>query len=243
MKQLIFILFAISSVYANASDILFDKANKLYAQEKYTDAILLYDSIISSGLESSELYYNLGNCSYKNSDWANAIWHYEKSLQLDKNEKTKQNLELVNLKIIDQIEAPPQLFYKKWWFNLILLLNTKTWQILSVIIICFILLLKTLNQLRYLKKYNFSHLLMPIAMTLFFISMSSYSNTYSKKEAIIFSSSVIVNSAPSNNSTNLFSLHAGTKVEITDAIGEWIYIKIQNGNNGWIQKSDCKTLQ
>ena len=66
---------------------------------------------------------------------------------------------------------------------------------------------------------------------------------YKVVEAIIFSSTTIANSAPTNNSTNLFSLHSGSKVEIVDAIGDWINIKIANGNNGWIKESDCKILQ
>ena len=68
-------------------------------------------------------------------------------------------------------------------------------------------------------------------------------NVITKKEAIIFTSSVVVNSAPTTNSTNLFSLHSGSKIEILDTIGEWINIKIANGKNGWIKKSDCKTLK
>jgi tetratricopeptide (TPR) repeat protein len=242
MKRLTFILFAIFSINTYASDSLFNKANELYSKEKYTDAILIYDSIISNGLESSDLYYNLGNCYYKNSDWANAIWHYEKSLKLESLANTLQNLELVQLKIVDRIEPLPQLFYTKWWHNLLSLFKTRTWQILSIIIIFFVFLIRTLNQFINFKKDNFSHFLIPIAVTLLFISTSSYHNNYSKKEAIIFSSSVVINSAPTNNSTNLFSLHSGSKVVIIDQIGDWINIKIANGNRGWIKQTDCKKL-
>ena len=242
MKRLTLILFAISSINTYASVSLFNKANELYSQEKYNDAILLYDSIISSGQESSELYYNLGNCYYKNSDWANAIWHYEKSLQLDENETTKQNLELVNLKIIDRIEPLPQLFYKKWWHSFISLFTTYFWQIITLLIIWIALFFKLLSQFTTIKKEHFLQFLYPIAIILLFATYSSYKENYTKKEVIIFSSTVVVNSAPTNNSTNLFSLHSGSKVEITDYIGEWVRIKITNGNSGWIKESDCKVL-
>lgn len=242
MKKLALILFAIFSINTYANESLFKKANELYSQEKYNSAILLYDSIISSGLESSELYYNLGNCYYKTSDWANSIWHYEKSLRLQKSANTLQNLELVQLKIVDRIEPLPELFYKKWWSNLLSSFSTRTWQMLSIIIICCVFLIKIINQFVNFKKDNFLYLLTAIAITLFFISTSSYHDNYSRKEAIIFSSSIVVNSAPTNNSTNLFSLHSGSKVEITDSIGEWIKIKIVNGNSGWIKESDCKIL-
>ena len=92
---------------------LFINANTEYANENYLGAISLYDSISSMNLESSELFYNLGNCYYKIQDWANSIWYYEKSLQLNpKNKNALHNLKIVKLKIIDQIDPIPQLFYK-----------------------------------------------------------------------------------------------------------------------------------
>ena len=75
-----------------------------------------------------------------------------------------------------------------------------------------------------------------------FATYSSYKENYTKKEVIIFSSTVVVNSAPTNNSTNLFSLHSGSKAEIIDQIGNWINIKIANGNSGWVEQTDCKEL-
>ena len=44
------------------------------------------------------------------------------------------------------------------------------------------------------------------------------------------------------NSTELFLLHSGVKVEIIDEIGEWINIKTSNGNKGWIKENKCKLL-
>lgn len=80
MKRLIFILSLFICSQNFASEQVFELGNKQYVNENYSAAISLYDSILISGLESSELYYNLGNCHYKTNDWANAIWHYEKKL-------------------------------------------------------------------------------------------------------------------------------------------------------------------
>ncbi|MBT5750046.1 MAG: SH3 domain-containing protein [Flavobacteriales bacterium] len=78
-------------------------------------------------------------------------------------------------------------------------------------------------------------------MSLFF-THSSYTQNFVKKEGIIFTSTVIVNSAPTSNSTNLFSLHSGSKVVIIDEIGDWINIRIANGNSGWITQNSIKEL-
>jgi tetratricopeptide (TPR) repeat protein len=242
MKLKTLILALLLSINSFASEQLFIKANEAYSNSDYTTAVNLYDSIISSGFESYELYFNLGNCYYQNKDWANAIWHYEKSLQLDKNEKTLENIQLAKLKIIDRIEELPQLFYKRWWDKFISIFNTAVWQYLAIVCIWLVFIIKLLSQFTSIKKGNPSNFLYPLAIVLLFATYESYQENYSKTEAIIFSSSVVVNSAPTDISTNQFSLHSGTKVEITDQIGNWINIKLTNGNSGWIKKSDCKIL-
>ena len=242
MKLKTLIITLLVSISSFASDQLFKKANKAYNNSDYTSAITLYDSILTIGLESSELYYNLGNCHYKAQNWANAIWHYEKSLKLERNDKTIQNLELANLKIIDRIEEIPQLFYKKWWSSFISLFNTFSWQLISILIIWLALTIKILSQFTNYKKEYFLSILYSLALISIFATYSSYQKNITKKEAIIFTSSIVVNSAPTTNSTNLFSLHSGSKIEILDTIGEWINIKIANGSSGWIKESGCKVL-
>ena len=242
MKRLIFILSLFICSQNFASEQVFELGNKQYVNENYSAAISLYDSILISGMESSELYYNLGNCHYKTNDWANAIWHYEKSLQLNNNEKTKHNLELVKLKIIDRIEPLPQLFYKKWWINLTQTLSTQVWQILTLFGIGFIFILQLISQFTSLKSKLITKIFSAITVIILLITQTSYHNNFTKKEAIIFSETITVNSAPTSSSTNLFTLHAGSKVEIIDTIGDWINIKIANGNSGWIAQNSIKEL-
>ena len=242
MKRITLLLFLCISLNVIAEQSLFTKANTAYASDSITKAIALYDSILASGRESSELYYNLGNCYYKNKDWANAIWHYEKSLQLTNNEQAQENLELTKLKIIDRIEALPQIFYKQWWISTQGLLSTKHWQYLAILSILLALIFGTMNKLlnKNTKKYYFFFL--TNALLFLLISSSSYQNKIEKEEGIIFSSVVMVNSAPTSRSTELFTLHSGSKLEIIDKIGDWFHIKIANGNSGWILQNSVKKL-
>jgi SH3-like domain-containing protein len=41
-------------------------------------------------------------------------------------------------------------------------------------------------------------------------------------------------SSPDSSGTDLFVLHEGTKVEIEDEVGEWLEIRLSDGNKGWI---------
>ena len=255
MRRLTFIMSLFICSQSFSSEQVFELANKQYVNENYSLAISLYDSIITTGLESSELYYNLGNCYYKTNDWANAIWNYEKSLQLKHNEKTIHNLKLANLKIIDRIVPLPQLFYKKWWNNLNQTFNTQFWQILALLSIGFIFIFRIISLFTSLKSKLFTKIFSVTTVVLLFLAHgnlkypeslnpSSYPfhNNFCKKEAIIFSETATVNSAPSIRSANIFTLHSGSKVEIINIIGDWINIKIANGNSGWVAQNSIKEL-
>jgi SH3-like domain-containing protein len=49
---------------------------------------------------------------------------------------------------------------------------------------------------------------------------------------------VTVRSSPDDTGTELFILHEGSKVKIGDMVGEWLEIRISDGNKGWIKAND-----
>ena len=42
---------------------------------------------------------------------------------------------------------------------------------------------------------------------------------------------------PSENGTELFSLHEGAKFKIEEYSGEWAKIRLADGNVGWLKKN------
>ena len=54
---------------ADGAKNLFQQANTAYEEENYDSTISLLDSLLSVGLESSELYYNMGNTWFKKNGW------------------------------------------------------------------------------------------------------------------------------------------------------------------------------
>lgn len=242
MKRIFIILYIITPIFSFANDSTFIQANKEYQAQNYLKASLLYESIISDSLESAELYHNLGNCYYKQQKWADAIWYYEKSLKYRSSLETSANLKLSRSNIIDKIQPIPKIFYKTWWDNIVTSLQTKSWQIITIAYIWILLILIFINKkLNYRGKIPLKGLAF-LAIFLFLITYSSYEKGDNTKEAIIFPSIVQVNSAPTKNSKNIFSLHSGAKVTILDNINNWIKIEIADGKNGWIKKSNCKII-
>ncbi|HRZ22174.1 MAG TPA: SH3 domain-containing protein, partial [Bacteroidales bacterium] len=88
-----------------------------------------------------------------------------------------------------------------------------------------------------------------IGLSMFFVSMTTVGIAWKQDvsnrrvtEAIVFDPSLTVRSSPSENSVDLFVVHEGTKVAITDRLGDWYEIRIANGSTGWIQNTSIRSI-
>ena len=134
----VILLVAFLDVNATKIDSLFSQANELFTIEQIDSSIVLYDSIISLGYQSEELYFNLGNCFYLKGDIPKSILYFEKSLkQNPSNNFAIENLLLCYKRIV-YLEQLPSLFTHRWWNKITDLLSIKAW---SVTLLLFVWLL------------------------------------------------------------------------------------------------------
>jgi len=224
----------------------FQQANKAYQENRFDDAILSYTKIISSGYESWEVYYNLGNAYYKKDEIAHAILNLERALILDpQNDDIKYNLQLARLRIVDKIQEIPRLFFINWLRQISYAINIEmsgiaTLLLLATFIATLIVRLLKNKPLFELKLTSFFLLLL-----LFLFSSSLLYRIYDAEtniHAIILTERVDIKSAPDDNSTDVFTLHSGVKVEIKDRSVEWVKIRLLDGKVGWTKKSDLEVI-
>jgi SH3-like domain-containing protein len=76
----------------------------------------------------------------------------------------------------------------------------------------------------------------------FVIASCSNNNIQNNHGAIVIESSAYIKSSPEASSTNLFMLHAGTRIEVIENIEGWKKIKIANGNSGWIKEDAIEVI-
>jgi tetratricopeptide (TPR) repeat protein len=236
------ILCFIGNIKAEDNYTTLEKANSEYAKGNYQNAVGLYLQIVKTGYEASELYYNLGNAYFKSNNIPSAILYYEKAKRLNPaDEDIDFNIKVANNKIIDKIDIVPELFYNRWWKAFYNLNTAKGWAIWSIVSLTLLLVLIGLylfsNKIIIRKLcFAFSFLFLvttALSLNFAFIQQKLLTNS---KEAIVFTPTVSVKSSPDINSVDLFVIHEGIKIEITDNIGEWSEIKIANGSKGWIKK-------
>lgn len=244
----ILVIFSTLHIYAATINPDIEAANKAYAKEKYNDAIQLYTKVLDKGLESYELYYNLGNCYFRISNFPMAILNYERGKKLNPaDEDLDFNLKIANTKIVDKIDPIPQLFFVKWWLMLTNLFSFDYWAYIAIgsISFFFIFLFLYLASSTYkMKKLSFwfSNSFLLITVLCIYFAYNQYSVINDKNSAIIFSANVTVKSSPDEKGSDKFVIHEGTKVILLDELNNWVKIKIANGSNGWIEKQTFEVI-
>jgi len=231
------ILFA-ATVFAQGD--LIQKANEHYTKEEFTKAIDGYNQILMAGIESPELYYNLGNAYYKTNQFTIAILNYERAkLLAPDDEDIEFNLLVANQKVVDSIQELPGIFIVRWWNSLINSQTTDNWAILSII--GFILFLTLVGLYFFARSGDVKRISFWAGCFLIVFSILSWSFAARQKSrlvnhsfAIVMQPTVTIKSSPSEKGTNLFVIHEGLKVRITDKLGDWVEIRLADGNKGWL---------
>lgn len=234
--------------YAQASNELFSKANDFYKNGQYTNAIQLYLNIEKSGLESDDLFFNLGNSYYKLNKVAPSIYYYEKALKLNPmHQDASNNLVFAKRMTIDIIEDLPKTFLQRFSSNVIQKLTYNTWAILAVtasFLVAFIFLLYYFSSSpkRKLFYFNITIFACFVMVVTVLFAYSNYKTTQKSRSAIIFAQKSEIKNSPSLDGEEVFELHEGTKVTILDELSNWKKIKLADGKIGWVNTADLKEI-
>ena len=250
MKRIIFFFSLIlcfgSVVFAQSAAM--KQANDLYAAGNYSDAAKLYESLLVKQGVAPELYYNLGNAYYKSNETGKSILNYERALRLSPRfEDARANLELAQQKVVDNIVQAPTFFVGRWIENLIKLLTSNQWFVLSfsvfIVSLIFVLLFVFGSSL-IIRKLSFyaGGSLLAVTVLAFVFAEIRKDQLIIHRDAIVMTGVVTVKSSPDKSGTDLFQLHEGTKVAIESTLGSWTEIKLGNGNIGWVEQENIEKI-
>lgn len=227
---------------------LADEAAKAYNSMHFDQAIKLYGKIIDSGYESAALYYNLGNAYFRNNENAQAVLYYEKALKLSpNNDDIRHNIEVVNNRLTDKVETVPELFYKRWWKQIVNMMSVDAYAVTNVLLLSIALILLALYiamPVLLVKKISFWAGIFIILLFVIGMVAAEQRHHYMENnhEAIVFEPTVNIKSSPDENSKDIFVLHEGTKVTLLDNVADWQEIRISNGSIGWIKASGLRKI-
>jgi tetratricopeptide (TPR) repeat protein len=225
------------------SQALYKSAQKAYKSQDYTSAIKAYQQIIENNDISAEVFYNLGNCYFKTDSIGKSIQYYEKARKLiGDDDDLMHNLKMAHNRTVDKIEPMPEFVVTSTWKNIVNFNTADTWANYALINFAFVFVALILFQLvkqTSLKKTFFGLAIVMLLITaMFYVLAKSRTNAdNSVNQGVVITGSAAIKSAPQSNATDLFVIHEGTIFKILENQSEWLKIRLENGNLGWIQKS------
>ena len=224
------------------------EADSAYARGNYQEAIKGYESLLKQGA-SAEIYYNLGNAYYRTENITRAVLNYERALLLSPGDgDIRFNLQIARSKTIDKIVPESEMFFVTWYRSLVNIMSVDGWgrmALVSLALVIVLFLVYLFSARVWMQKVGFfggGALLVVFALSNIFAWQQSQNLLY-RKGAIVVAPSVTVKSTPAQNGTDLFILHEGTKVVITDgSMKDWREIRLADGKKGWLESKKIELI-
>ena len=178
-----------------------------------------------------------------------AVIAYERALLLSPGDKDiRFNLQMARSKTIDKITPESEMFFVTWYRALVNIQSVDAWARLALIALALAIVLALaylFAERIWLRKVGFFG-----ALALLVVFVVSNLFAWQQKKAIdhptgavIISSAVNIKSTPSKNGTDLFILHEGTRVTITDrSMRDWREVRVGDGKQGWLETKDLEEI-
>jgi len=222
---------------------LFMEGVDAYEKQDYGKAVGAFLSIAENGVRNGELYYNLGNAYLKNGDLGRALLWYERAVRLipgDPDVTFNRDYALSLTKDAapeEEGNAARVLFF--WNY----LLSAQTIQILALVLNAIFWLMLGIT---YHYNKRMIRVFLPIVFfALLFFSMTAGFNIYRdarSNTAVILPAEVSVRSGFGDNATELFVLHAGSRVTIQKTRTGHYQIQYSRDKLGWIKAGDAELI-
>lgn len=223
-------------------------ADSAYVQGNYQKAIELYSTLLKEG-QSADIYYNLGNAYYRTEEITQAILAYERALLLSPGDADiRFNLQLARTKTIDKMVPQSEFFVVTWYRSLVNQMSVDGWAYTSLVLLALTIILALLYLFSspvWLRKVGFFGGLLTL---LFFVLANLFAwqqkqTLMHRDGAIVTGSAVSVKSTPAASGTDLFILHEGTKVIVTDdTMSDWREIRMPDGKVGWVETTQIEII-
>jgi tetratricopeptide (TPR) repeat protein len=221
----------------------FMDGTEAYRNGDWPAAIAAFESLADAGTDNGKLFYNLGNAYLKNDDLGRALLWYERALKripddpdlrfnydyaltLTKDERGERESPLLRI-----------LFFWKYQLShstvrwVAIFLNAALWIALSVLVI---------RKKRLLRP----SIIMIAAATVIFSATAAFNYVEATRirHAVVLSEQVAVRSGFTDTATQLFVLHAGTRVRVERESDTHLLIRYTEDKIGWVKKSEAGVI-
>ncbi len=246
--KLLFMLLIVFGIFQGISpnvDDLSQAAETAYIEGDFQEAAKLYQQMIDEGVQTGEVYFNLGNAYYQLHDLGSSLVNYLRAAQLmPRDEDLRLNIARVRAQRVDasiasvafsdQITEWESSWLSKaevdsfllvlWWLSCgclsayALLPHWRKWVRWAAIICCAILIF-----------VGFANGIRVIVESL-------------SPSAVIVGENVPVLTGSDSKYMQIFELHAAGEVHILERRNDWVRVQLPDLQEGWVQADSVEII-
>ncbi len=228
---------------ANAPMAVFFQANAAYKDGEYSKAIRLYQSILDRGYESGAIYYNMGNCFFKNKRLGEAVLYYLRAKRLmPRDDQLAYNLRYARSFVPQYAGESPGSFWRQRWtsYKSRFTVNELSWMLYG----CFLLM--AFSYILFLVR-RWPVVRLAVVMALWAAVFLFHLWVLTAKVGDYGVQAVVMEKAhsryePIEQATKYYALSEGTVVRILKKEGDWLKIRRSDGKIGWIEKRKLQVI-
>lgn len=214
------------------------------AENAYRNAANYYNSIISSGLKNSGLYYNLGNVYVRLDEPGNAILNYRKALLYEPNDsQIRYNLEYARSLQKNGFTASSgnDILNIIFFWHYLLSAPWKIFILIAVNIIFWLALI--LN--RFGRKFVNTTVIFLIIAVAMICSLGIDLRSSKIKHGVITAESTIGRLGDSRSYEPAFDapLYEGVEFTVEQKRPGWIFAELPDGEQLWLEEADCEIIE
>ena len=237
---------AVTRIHIKENDLLSADFLEQLVQAADYDACL---QLLSEKGPSADVYYNLGNAYYRIDSLSAAILSWERALRMQpSDDDARFNLQLASSKTVDKIAPEREMFFVTWYRSLVQAFSVDVWAVIALVSLAVALVLALVWFFAFserLRRVSFT--ISAILIVLFLLSnlfaWQQQRALQRHDEAIVMVQSLPVKNTPASSGSDEFTLHAGTKVTITDdTMNDWKQIILPDGREGWVEAKNVEKI-
>lgn len=244
MKKKLFSIVALLAISTTVLATSVEEGAQAMKNMDYRNAIDIYQTLIDEGKTSGELFYNVGVAHAELGNIGSSLFNFHRAEKAGlKSEDLVHNMQLVSEQRIDEIEVIPEFFLARFWDSWRHLLGSNLWGILSLIFVVGsiygLFLWRTAEQRSRRKKgFSFGVPLLILAVLFSITGYSSANDRMFPDQGILLAKSIDLRSAPDTESAGILTIHEGVDIDVQDEIGDWIKVRLLNGQEGWLPTTE-----
>jgi tetratricopeptide (TPR) repeat protein len=218
----------------------FDRANRLYEQGKYADAIAAYQEMLRHHQASAALYFNLGNAYFKSGYTGMAIANYRLAQRLAPRDPDI----LANLRFArESIGAGGR--SRRVWERWLSLASTNEITVTAAVLAWLWLLLLAARHFR----PSWGPGLRPFRLPLAIAALGAgvwlvlvLQNRLGAGSAVVTAREAVVRYGPFDEAQSSFTLRGGAEVSVLDRKENWLQVNDGGRRTGWLHAKDVEVL-